>query len=136
MSKSLAEMSKIKLEATKYLISTFQDLADLKELKNWVDEEWKDHKKIWEYAFRLKIYSIETDQRPLFDKWERDNKNSFLGWKSLNELKAKLHIKICVFCGIAFTSPQKNRLYCGNLCKQRAFQEKKRKKELSIDRKT
>lgn len=135
MSKKMQEMAEIRLTVSKNLISTFRDLADLKKLKDWVDEEWKDHEKLSDYIEKLRIYALECGKPELFEEWKRNNKMSYLGFKSLNELKAKLHIKICVSCGIAFPSVQKNRMYCGNRCKQRAFQQKKRNRAKYLTKK-
>ena len=135
MSKTMQEMANIKLEATKYLVSTFEDLKNLKELKKWVGEEWKDHEKLSDYIEKLRIYALECGKPELFEEWEKNNKMSYLGWKSLNELKAKLHIKICAWCGIAFTGIYKNRMYCSKLCKQRAFYQNQRDKAKLLSKK-
>jgi len=120
------ELAEIRLKPTKYLISTFRDLKDLKELKKWTDEQFKENESLINYIEKLRIYSLESGQPELFKKWEKENETSFLGFDSLDELNDKLHIRTCLVCGIHFSSVQKNRKYCSNRCKQMAFQHKKR----------
>jgi len=120
------ELAEKKLEISKSLILTFRDLRDLKELREWCNREWQENLDLYKYVDRMRMYSLEIGKPELWEEWKKDNEKALLSFKSLNELKDKMRIKICQGCGIAFSSVQKNRMYCNNNCKQRVYDRKKR----------
>jgi len=120
--------TEIRLKPTKYRISTFRDLADLREMKKWVDEKMANYVDLELYIDKMRMQSLECGRSDLFEEWKRDNLMSFLSFDSLNKLKDKMHVKICEFCGIAFQGIYKNRMYCSNICKLKAFNRKKKLK--------
>jgi len=121
------EMAQIKLEISRNVLLTFRDIWDLKDIKRWADTKWEEHLTLWDYMEKLRMQSLECGRPDLFEEWKKDNLMSFLSFQSLNELKDKMHVKICEFCGIAFQGINKTRMYCSDLCKLRAFNKKKKK---------
>jgi len=134
MSKTMQEMAEIRLEATKYLISTFRDLKDLEELKKWVDEEFENYQDLIKHVDKMRMLSLLYNKPELFEEWKRDNLMSPMGYETLNILRDQLFIKFCLVCGEPVKFRRSTRKYCGNTCLQAAYRKRKRLKK--IDDKT
>lgn len=124
---SMKEMAVREFELPFSAIFSFKQLDSLVEVRNTVNQLWRDHKPLWEFIQKLKMYSIETDQYELFEKWERENQTAFLGYKTLNLLRDALKARICEVCHSPFSAVRSDQKYCKDSCKQRAFQRRKRK---------
>lgn len=132
MSKTMKEMSEIKLEATKYLISTFKDLLDFMKLKKWVDEEYKNYSDLIEHIDKMRMLSLLYGKPELFEKWKKDNQMSFMEFKTLNKLRDDLHLKFCLGCGEPMKFHRIDKLYCGDTCTKRAWRKRERLKQSTL----
>lgn len=84
------EMAQIKLEVSRNVILTFRDLDSLKEIKKWAETAWENNKVLIDYIERVRMKCLEKGKGELWEEWKKNNKMSWLGFQTLNDLMEKL----------------------------------------------
>ncbi len=84
------ELAEIRLTTSKSVISTFQDVYDLKKIKRWAVREWNDHLVLWGYMEQVRMACLEKGKGDLWKKWKKKHKMSFVGFDTLNNLMGQL----------------------------------------------
>ncbi|GAH35040.1 unnamed protein product [marine sediment metagenome] len=113
-------------------IFTFEQLFDLKKVKQEVSELWKDHSEIWEYTEKLRMAALQYNRPELFEQWKKDNLRTTLGFPTLKQLREDIGIKFCLYCGEPMEFKRSTKKYCGVTCVKRAYRKRKKLRESKI----
>lgn len=132
---SMAEVAKVKFELPIGAIFSFQQLDGLIEARNIIRQLWKDHKKLWEYLEKIRIYALLIGKEKEWKEWKEKNKFSFVGFEKPEKLFKTFKFRLCAFCNNPFSKGGARRIYCSDTCKAYAYRERQAKKSTIIDKK-
>ena len=125
MGKTMQEMVERKFELPFGGIFTFEQLFDLKKVKQEVTELWKDHLELWEYVERLRMAALQYNRPELWERWKKENLKTFLGFPTLQQLRDDIGIKFCMHSGEPMKFKRSSKKYCKNSCRRMAFRKRK-----------
>ena len=87
------ELAEIRLEVSKFPIITFRDIYDLKEIKRWAETAWENNLVLWNYMEKVRMTCLEKGRGDLWEEWKKNNKMTYVGFQTLNDLEADLTTK-------------------------------------------
>lgn len=106
------------------------------EIKPQIPERktFKDPDRQWQHDLYIWAMTGTDPRKPYIEPKKRGvKKGSIRGSYKITKKKRKLNTKICPDCNREFTTSNKNKNYCNNKCKQKAY--RKRRKINEIKRK-
>lgn len=124
---TMQQMAERKFELSFDQIFSFSQLYGLKKTKQRIRELWKDHKQLYDYLEKARIYSLLVGKEELYREWWQDNKYR-IGFPVIDQLFKKLKYRLCAFCHSPFSDGNKNKIYCGNNCKAYAYNQREKNK--------
>lgn len=124
---TMAEMAERKFELPFDEIFSFSQLYDLKKTRGRANELWRDHKELFDYLEKARMYALLVGKEELWTEWWEANKYK-IGFKVLNEFFEKLKYRLCAFCGNPFSHGNIDRIYCSDNCKVYAFNKREKNK--------
>ena len=128
---SMAEMAERKFELPFGEIFSFQQLYSLKEVRETINQLWRDHRELFNYMEKARMYALLVGKEKLWLEWYEQNKYS-IGFKVLNEFFDKLKYRLCEYCGNPFSEGRADRKFCSDNCRNYAFLRKQREKTTAI----
>ena len=128
---TMAEMAERKFELPFDEIFSFSQLYDLKKTRGRANELWRDHKELFNYLEKARMYALLVGKEELWTEWWEENKFS-IGFKILNEFFGQLKYRECAYCGNPFSEGRADKSYCSDNCRNYAFLRKQKEKTTAI----
>lgn len=106
-------------------IVNFQQLYELKKERGILNQLWREHKELYDFTEKARMYALITGKGEAWTKWWEENQLS-IGFPVINKFFKELKFIECDFCGNPFPQGRRDNKYCSHNCRIYASRRKKK----------
>ena len=96
--------------------SSYAQIEDVKRLYREIKLLWRDHKDLYNFKEKCRMYALLTSQEEKWNEFWEENKYK-IGFPLLNDFMSSLRIRECEFCGNPFKGGRADQMYCSDTCR-------------------